>query len=180
MPRACLENRAPVKAHDPSTPVWYVTNWLLVRLFPREEKFFDLLEEQGVHIVEASRLLHDGVRTNAAAMATMAGEIKRIEHAADKVTHQLFTRLNQTFVTPLDPEDLHNLGSALDDVVDYIEDAAFRLSAYRVHPVPKGVPELTEIIYACCLKTTIRCRQAEDQPEPHGRLYRNQPAGKCG
>jgi predicted phosphate transport protein (TIGR00153 family) len=123
-----------------------------VRLFPREEKFFELLEEQGVHIVEASRLLNDGVRSDAATMAGVAGEIKRIEHAADKVTHQLFTRLNQTFVTPLDPEDLHSLGSALDDVVDYIEDAAFRLSAYRVHPVPKGVPELTEIIHQCCLR----------------------------
>lgn len=123
-----------------------------MRLFPREEKFFDLLEEQGVHIVEASRLLHDGVRSDPTSMASMAGEIKRIEHAADRVTHQLFTRLNQTFVTPLDPEDLHSLGSALDDVVDYIEDAAFRLSAYRVHPVPKGVPELTEIIHACCLR----------------------------
>jgi hypothetical protein len=123
-----------------------------VRLFPREEKFFDLLEEQGGHIVEASRLLNDGVRADATTMASAAGEIKRIEHAADKVTHQLFTRLNQTFVTPLDPEDLHSLGSALDDVVDYIEDAAFRLSAYRVHPVPQGVPELTEIIHQCCLR----------------------------
>ncbi|HEY3836071.1 MAG TPA: DUF47 family protein [Bryobacteraceae bacterium] len=123
-----------------------------MRLFPREEKFFDLLEEQGGHIVEASRLLNDGVRADATTMASAAGEIKRIEHAADKVTHQLFTRLNQTFVTPLDPEDLHSLGSALDDVVDYIEDAAFRLSAYRVHPVPQGVPELTEIIHQCCLR----------------------------
>jgi predicted phosphate transport protein (TIGR00153 family) len=130
-----------------------VTKWFNhVHLFPREEKFFELLEEQGVHIVEASRLLNDLVRADATAMAGVAGEIKRIEHAADKVTHQLFTRLNQTFVTPLDPEDLHSLGSALDDVVDYIEDAAFRLSAYRVHPVPKGVPELTEIIHQCCLR----------------------------
>lgn len=123
-----------------------------MHLFPREEKFFDLLEEQGLHLVEASRLLHDGVRSDAAAMARIAGEIKHIEHAADRVTHQLFTRLNQTFVTPLDPEDLHSLGSALDDVIDYIEDAAFRLSAYRVDPVPKGVSELTEIIHACCLR----------------------------
>ena len=123
-----------------------------MRLFPREEKFFDLLEEQAVHIVEASRLLNEGVRADAESMATVAGEIKRIEHAADRITHQLFTRLNQTFVTPLDPEDLHSLAAAMDDVIDYIEDAAFRLAAYHVHPVPTGVPELTEITYNCCLK----------------------------
>ncbi len=123
-----------------------------MRLFPREEKFFDLLEEQVNHSVEASRLLQEGVRSDPASMARIAGEIKQIEHAADRVTHQLFTRLNQTFVTPLDPEDLHNLGSALDNVVDYIEDAAFRLSAYRVDPVPSGVAELTDTIHACCLR----------------------------
>lgn len=123
-----------------------------MRLFPREEKFFDLLEEQVEHIVEASRLLDKLVRADHGGMSTIAGEIKRIEHAADKVTHQLFTRLNQTFVTPLDPEDLHNLGSSLDDVVDFIEDAAFRLSAYKVKPVPHGVPDLTRIIHACSVK----------------------------
>lgn len=102
--------------------------------------------------MEASRLLHACVRSDPSNMATTAGEIKRIEHAADRATHQLFTRLNQTFVTPLDPEDLHALGSALDDVMDYIEDAAFRLSAYRIQPIPQGVVELTEIIHACCLR----------------------------
>ena len=123
-----------------------------MRLFPREEKFFDLLEEQVNHSVEAARLLNQGVRSDPASMARIAGEIKHIEHAADRITHQIFTRLNQTFVTPLDPEDLHNLASALDDVVDYIEDASFRLSAYRVDPVPPGVPEVTEIIHSCCLR----------------------------
>jgi predicted phosphate transport protein (TIGR00153 family) len=123
-----------------------------VRLFPREEKFFDLLEEQVTRIVEASRLLNEGVRSDELSLSRMAGEIKRIEHEADQITHQLFTRLNQTFVTPLDPEDLHALGASLDDVLDYIEDAAFRISAYRMFPVPSGVSKLTAIIHSCCLK----------------------------
>ena len=126
-----------------------------MRLFPREEKFFDLLEEQASRIVEASRLLNDGVRADAVTLARMAGEIKRIEHDADRITHQLFTKLNQTFVTPIDPEDLHSLGSSLDDVLDYIEDASFRLSAYRVYPVPTGVADLTAIIHACCIRLEI-------------------------
>ncbi|HVW87252.1 MAG TPA: DUF47 family protein [Bryobacteraceae bacterium] len=123
-----------------------------MRLFPRDEKFFDLLEEQVNFIVEASRLLNEGVRADEQTIARTAGEIRRIEHEADRITHHLFTRLNQTFVTPLDPEDLHGLAAALDDVLDFIEDAAFRISAYRIHPVPEGVFELTTIIHACCLK----------------------------
>lgn len=123
-----------------------------MRLFPREEKFFDLLEEQVTRIVEASRLLDDGVRSDQLTLTRMAGAVKRIEHEADEITHQLFTKLNQTFVTPLDPEDLHALGASLDDVLDYIEDAAFRISAYRIFPVPEGVCALTSIIHSCCLK----------------------------
>lgn len=121
-----------------------------MRLFPREEKFFDLLEQQVERVVEASRLLQEGVKGDADELLRIAGEIKRVEHDADRITHQLFTRLNQTFVTPLDPEDLHSLGSAIDDVLDYIEDAAFRLTAYKVNPVPEGVSELTAILNECC------------------------------
>ncbi|MDP9169226.1 MAG: DUF47 family protein [Acidobacteriota bacterium] len=121
-----------------------------MRLFPREEKFFDLLEEQADRIVDASRLLNDGVRGPVQGLGRMAGQIKGVEAEADRITHALFTRLNQTFVTPLDPEDLHSLGAALDDVLDYIEDAAFRLTAYHVNPIPDGVAELTAIIFSCC------------------------------
>jgi predicted phosphate transport protein (TIGR00153 family) len=123
-----------------------------VKLFPREEKFFDLLEQQANHTVEAARLLMEAVRGDPDSIASKAGEIRQIEHNADLVTHQIFTRLNQTFVTPLDPEDLQNLASALDDVIDCIEEAAFRICAYRVYPIAAGIPELTEIIHACCVR----------------------------
>ena len=120
-----------------------------MRLFPREEKFFDLLEAQVGRIVEAARLLNQGVRAGKAAISGMAADIKRLEHEADRITHSLFTKLNQTFVTPLDPEDLHALGAALDDVIDYIEDAAFRLDAYDVDPAGRGIADLTAIIESC-------------------------------
>jgi len=128
-----------------------------VRLFPREEKFFDLLEAHIEHSVEAARLLNESVKTGPHTFAQTAGEIKRIEYEGDRITHQLFTRLNQTFVTPLDPEDLHGMGSALDDVLDIIEDAAFRLTAYKIDPIPDGVIELTAIILECCktLQTAV-------------------------
>jgi len=133
-----------------------------VRLFPREEKFFDLLEAHIEHSVEAARVLHDGLRTGPHVLAQVAGEIKRIEHEGDRITHQLFTRLNQTFVTPLDPEDLHNLGSALDDVLDIIEDVAFRLAAYRIDRIPTGMVEQASIIHDCCKTLRIAVGKLKD------------------
>jgi predicted phosphate transport protein (TIGR00153 family) len=115
-----------------------------MRLFPRDEKFFDLLVAQATHMVDAAKLLHEALKVGThAEMARTAGAIQRVENEADEITHQLFKRLNSTFVTPLDPEDLHALGSSIDDVIDYIEDGAFRLVAYRIEPPPHSVTELT-------------------------------------
>ena len=89
-----------------------------MRLLPREEKFYHLFLKQVEIISEASRLLLEGVRGGRAHMAGAATEINVLEHRGDEVIHELFTRLNQTFITPIDPEDIHNLSSALDNVLD--------------------------------------------------------------
>ena len=83
-----------------------------MRLLPREEKFFHLFLKQAGFIAEASRLLLDGVRSGASRMSAAATEISVMEHAGDEVIHEIFTRLNQTFITPIDPEDIHNVSSA--------------------------------------------------------------------
>src|SRR5260370_29789413 len=66
-----------------------------------------------------------------------------------EVIRGIDTRLNQTFITPLYPEDIHSLSSHLDDVMDGIEDAAYRMVAYRVEPIPHMVVELCKIVYSC-------------------------------
>ena len=99
-----------------------------MRLLPREEKFYALFLSQVEIISEASRLLLDGVRAGNARLAEVATEINVLEHQGDEVIHEIFTRLNQTFITPLDPEDIHNLSSALDDVLDW----------HRGHGAPHG------------------------------------------
>ena len=63
--------------------------------------------------------------------------------------HEIFTRLNQTFITPIDPEDIHNISSALDNVLDGIEDTAHRLVSYRIDPIPGDLVTLSEIVGAC-------------------------------
>ena len=120
-----------------------------MRLLPREEKFYHLFLKQVEIISEASRLLMEGVRGGRAHMAGAATEINVLEHRGDEVIHELFTRLNQTFITPLDPEDIHNLSSALDNVLDGVEDTAHRLVSYHIDPVPAPMIKLSEIVSSC-------------------------------
>jgi hypothetical protein len=126
-----------------------------MNLFPRDEKFFELLEQQSDLVHDAARTLREGVEASPAAMALNAGVIKRMEHEADEITHQIHTRLHATFVTPIDPEDLHSLTTALDDVIDSIEDSSFRLTAYHINPIPKGVLEFAQIIHASCMRIQV-------------------------
>ncbi len=120
-----------------------------MRLLPREEKFYGLFLRQAELISEASQLLLDGARTGNSRLAVVATEIRDLEHKADEIIHEIITRLNQTFITPLDPEDIHALSSKLDDVMDGIEDAVHRMVAYKVEPIPPTVITLAEIICSC-------------------------------
>jgi uncharacterized protein len=121
-----------------------------MRLLPREEKFYHLFLKQVEVISEASRLMLDGLRSGHSRLSAVATEIAVLEHRGDEVIHDIFTRLNQTFITPLDPEDIHNLSSKLDDVLDGIEDAAHRVVAYHIDPVPADMVKLSEVVSSCC------------------------------
>ena len=120
-----------------------------MRLLPRDEKFYHLFLKQVELISEASRLLLVGVRAGNARLARVATEICVLENKADEVIHEIFTRLNQTFITPIDPEDIHNISSALDNVMDGVEDTAHRLVSYRINPIPATMITLSEIVASC-------------------------------
>ena len=120
-----------------------------MRLLPREEKFYHLFLRQVEIITEASRLLLDGLHAGHARLAAAATEIKVLENKGDEVIHEVFTRLNQTFITPIDPEDIHSTAAALDNVLDGIEDTAHRLISYRIDPIPPTMVTLAEIVAGC-------------------------------
>ena len=120
-----------------------------MNFLPKEEKFFALFSEQITLIKEASQVFLDGVRKGSAQLPEMAKTIEKIENKGDKVIHELVEALNRTFITPLDPEDIHSLASHLDDVLDGIEDSAHCIVAYKVDPVPAVVVDLAEIIQQC-------------------------------
>jgi uncharacterized protein Yka (UPF0111/DUF47 family) len=92
----------------------------MFNLIPREVRFFELFDQQSEHIIKAAALLHELVHNFADARAKVH-LIKEIEHQGDHVTHEIVKRLNTTFITPIDREDIHDLATRLDDVLDYIE-----------------------------------------------------------
>jgi len=136
-----------------------------MRFLPRDEKFYSQFLKQAQLISEASSLLLAGVRAGNAHLATAAAEIQKLENQGDEIIHDILTRLNLTFITPIDPEDIHSLSSSLDDVLDGIEDAAYRMAAYHVEPIPPQVVELCEIVDACS-RVLVTAFQALNQNKP--------------
>lgn len=117
-----------------------------MRLLPREEEFFDLFVEVASRSHEAAGHLLDMLVGGPERAAYCAEAIKRLEHEADEITHEVVTRLDRTFITPIDREDIHLLASDLDDVIDRIDGTARRAQVFRLGPAPNGVKELCEII----------------------------------
>src|SRR5438132_8132434 len=98
---------------------------------PRDRVYFDLFEEAGRNIFTAADLL-DRLLADYPDNAHLARDILNCEHEGDRITHDIIDRLNHTFVTPLDREDILALASALDDVVDYTEEVADYLGLYKI------------------------------------------------
>ena len=107
--------------------------------------FFDLFEQQSQHIIHAAQLLREMVHNFADARAK-AHSIKEVEHQGDQITHEIVKRLNTTFITPIDREDIHALATRLDDVLDYIEAAAERFVVYRIKEPTSAARAMSEVI----------------------------------
>jgi hypothetical protein len=132
-------------------------------LIPKEVRFFDYFERQSEHIIQASALLHECVYNFADARAKVAA-IKEIEHQGDQVTHEIVRRLNTTFITPLDREDIHALATRLDDVLDYLEASAERLVVYRIKEPTSACRAMADVIVKIAAATdrAIRCLRTTD------------------
>ena len=116
-----------------------------MQLIPREEKFFELFREQAENLHEAAHKLA-ALFENFHDIEKRVSEIKFIEHKGDQLTHGLMMRLNRTFITPFDREDIHALSSALDDVLDLMDGVAGRLITYKVKAALPGADQLSRLI----------------------------------
>jgi predicted phosphate transport protein (TIGR00153 family) len=118
------------------------------RLIPREEKFYSDFLALADELLRGSRLL-ESMLEGARPVWDKADEIKEVEHKCDFLTHEIIQRLNRTFVTPIDREDIHALARSLDDVMDAIDASATLIRLYRLDSVRMGARELARIISAC-------------------------------
>jgi predicted phosphate transport protein (TIGR00153 family) len=122
------------------------------RLMPREGRFFTLFDQHAEFVVQGSVELVELLRNfgNNGDRATRVARILELEHSADRVTRETVSLLHQTFVTPLDRDDIHRLISRMDDVLDLIQDVTEALQLYDIqHLTPEAV-QLAELLMECC------------------------------
>ena len=138
-----------------------------MRLIPRETKFFDMFEEIAGNLVDGAQALCELLNNyDYEQMPRAVEKIKEIEHRGDDMTHRILVKLNQTFITPFDREDIHLLASSLDDVLDFIFAASDRLRNYKiVQPSPSA-----RILAGIILKQTEELKKAVSLLSNDGRL----------
>lgn len=118
-------------------------------LLPRDRTFFDLFIEAGENTVKASRLL-DQMMATWPDSGDLSKQVIDAEQEGDRITHAIIKRLNSTFVTPIDREDIYGLATQMDDIVDYTEEAADFLGLYKIEAPMSQAQELTKVLVAAC------------------------------
>jgi uncharacterized protein len=127
---------------------------------PQDHTFFPLFEEDARILIKAAELLRNLMTTNdLAEREAIIHQIKDVEHDGDDVTHKIFQQLNKSFITPFDREDIQELASTLDDVVDFINGIGQRIHIYKPRVYMPVFGEMAEIVYQCALEieTSVHC-----------------------
>jgi len=119
----------------------------MVRLVPRDVRFFEMFAEMAENLTQGARTLsHLLGNYQADDVVATVRRIKEFEHIGDEMTHNLFRKLNQTFITPFDREDIHRLASTLDDVLDLVNGAAERMVRYKIESPPPPAAAIAAVI----------------------------------
>jgi predicted phosphate transport protein (TIGR00153 family) len=134
-------------------------------LVPKDRQYFDLFEEATGNIVRAAGLLDEMLRNFPDRQEDLTREILICEQQGDRITHDIIRRLNETFVTPIDREDILALTSSLDDMVDFIEEAADYLGLYKIEAPMEQSQKLASVLLQCArqlAEAMPRMRKFED------------------
>lgn len=117
----------------------------MFKLIPQEMKFFDMFEKSAQNILRGAKILKE-ISENFNTLPENAAKMERLEHDTDQITHEIMEKLNKTFITPIDREDIHELTAVLDDVMDFIEAATERMILYKVkNPTPE-MKQIADVI----------------------------------
>lgn len=137
------------------------------RLIPRDSSFFDLFAASAAHLVEGSQLLGQLLGADRPGRIVLGQRIREVEHGADEAKHAIMRRLNSTFVTPFDRQDICALASGLDDCMDDMEQAADLIVLYRLDELPAGVSDQVQVLQRAAELTAEvmpRLRSMKDLP----------------
>ena len=118
----------------------------LFNILPKEEQYFGMFSQMTSYIYDASRALVEMLSDKSGNFEEHSRRIKAIEHQCDELTHKISTRLNKSFITPFDREDIYLMSSALDDIVDLIDDAARAMVMYDVHESTSHAKHFADVI----------------------------------
>jgi uncharacterized protein len=129
------------------------------RLTPHERGFYPLFTRAAENIAGAADDLAELVAAPQAERAALAKRVKDAEHAGDEVTHEILVKLNSTFVTPFDREDIYRLASSFDDVIDAMEEAADRIVLYRLGDLPAGMRTQVDVLQRAAAATAAAMPQ---------------------
>jgi uncharacterized protein len=136
----------------------------MVRFIPRDTRFFDLFADMASNLCDGARLLKRTL-DDFKDIESRVQQLKSIEHRGDEMTHNVLTRLNQTFITPFDREDIHRLASSLDDVLDFVYAAGVRLIMYKINTAPEAASLLAEVVVKQCAQLSEAMGRLEKKNE---------------
>ncbi|TIC88362.1 DUF47 domain-containing protein [Nocardioides sp. GY 10113] len=119
-----------------------------LRLRPVDTSFYDLFTESAQHLVKGAALLAE-MLSESSDKPDVAERMRAAEHAADETTHAIIKKVNSTFVTPFDREDIYDLGAGLDDVMDWMDEAVDFILLYEVDTIPAELSEQVEVLQRC-------------------------------
>ncbi len=120
----------------------------IIQLFsPKDKKFFPLFERASANLLDVSKILIKALNSrDVDERDAYINEIQQLEQKGDQITHEIFHELSSSFITPFDREDIHNLASAVDDILDYIHGSAKRIQLYNLKQTTKSMVRLSELI----------------------------------
>jgi predicted phosphate transport protein (TIGR00153 family) len=117
-----------------------------LRLTPKETSFYDLFAQAADNLVVGAGLLTELLGADKAERVAIAERMRDAEHASDEITHHIYNQLNSSFITPFDREDIYQLASLLDDVMDEMDAAADLVSLYQIDALPVGVTDQVDVL----------------------------------
>ncbi len=116
------------------------------RLTPQENSFYDLFAKSASYLVQGSRELTTILGVEPSEREAVATRMREIEHDADEATHEIIRKVNSSFITPFDREDIHGLASTLDDCMDLMDAAVDLIVLYRIGELPAGISDQVEVL----------------------------------